>query len=63
MNRPTLILTLIAFVAFGARAANKELIAKGKTGLIKGFKSRKGSKFDARLKLDESWKAAFDFAD
>ena len=39
------------------------LIAKGKTGLIKGFKSRKGSKFDARLKLDESWKAAFDFAD
>ena len=39
------------------------LIAKGKTGLIKGFKSKKGSKFDARLKLDEGWKAAFDFAD
>ena len=39
------------------------LIARGKTGFIKGFKSRKGSKFDARLKLDESWKAAFDFAD
>ena len=39
------------------------LIAKGKTGLIKGFKSRKGSKFDARLKLDEGWKAVFDFAD
>jgi DNA topoisomerase-3 len=39
------------------------LIAKGKTGLIKGFKSRKGSKFDARLKLDEGWKTVFDFAD
>ena len=39
------------------------LISKGKTGLIKGFKSRKGSKFDARLKLDEGWKAVFDFAD
>ena len=39
------------------------LIAKGKTGLIKGFKSRKGGKFDARLKLDEGWKAVFDFAD
>ena len=39
------------------------LIAKGKTGLIKGFKSRKGGKFDARLKLDEGWMAVFDFAD
>ena len=39
------------------------LIDKGKTGLIKGFKSRKGSKFDARLKLDDAWKAVFDFAD
>ena len=39
------------------------LIARGQTGLIKGFKSRKGRKFDARLKLDDNWKAAFDFAD
>ena len=38
------------------------LIARGKTGLIKGFKSRTGGKFDARLKFDERWKAAFDFA-
>ena len=37
------------------------LIAKGKTGVIKGFKSRKGNKFDARLKLGPEYKAAFDF--
>ena len=37
------------------------LIAKGKTGVIKGFKSKKGSKFDARLKLGPECKAAFDF--
>ena len=37
------------------------LIAKGKTGVIKGFKSKKGSKFDARLKLGPEYKAAFDF--
>ena len=37
------------------------LIAKGKTGIIKGFKSKKGSKFDARLKLGPECKAAFDF--
>jgi DNA topoisomerase-3 len=48
----------------GKKLAQKQietLIAKGKTGLIKGFKSKKGSKFDARLKLDEGWKTAFDF--
>ena len=37
------------------------LIAKGKTGVIKGFKSKKGHKFDARLKLGPECKAAFDF--
>lgn len=37
------------------------LIAKGKTGVIKGFKSKKGGKFDARLKLGPECKAAFDF--
>ena len=37
------------------------LIAKGKTGVIKGFKSKKGRKFDARLKLGPECKAAFDF--
>ena len=37
------------------------LIAKGKTGVIKGFKSKKGNKFDARLKLGPEYKAAFDF--
>ena len=39
------------------------LIAKGKTGVIKGFKSKKGNKFDARLKLSPEYKAAFDFPD
>ena len=39
------------------------LIARGKTRLINGFKSRKGSKFDACLKLDENGKTIFDFAD
>ncbi len=37
------------------------LIAKGKTGVIKGFKSKKGGKFDARLKLGPAYEAAFDF--
>ncbi len=37
------------------------LIAKGKTGVIKGFKSKKGNKFEARLKLGPECKAAFDF--
>ena len=40
----------------------QSLIAKGRTGLIKGFKSKDGNKFAARLALDEEWKAKFDFA-
>jgi DNA topoisomerase III len=39
------------------------LIGKGRTGLIKGFKSRAGNKFDARLRLDNDWQVAFDFVD
>lgn len=39
------------------------LIGKGRTGVIKGFTSRSGSKFEARLKLDDDWKAVFDFAE
>lgn len=40
----------------------KELIEKGRTGLIKGFKSRnKGTEFDAHLKLDENFKVCFEF--
>ncbi len=36
------------------------LIEKGKTGLIKGFTSKDGRKFDAILKL-ENWQVTFDF--
>lgn len=39
------------------------LISKGRTGPIKGFKSRAGNKFDARLRLDNDWKVVFDFVD
>ena len=38
----------------------KKLLSAGKTGLIKGFKSKKGSSFDAFLKLDGS-NISFDF--
>lgn len=42
----------------------KELIEKGKTGVIKGFTSfNKGTNFDAPLKLDENYKVVFDFSD
>jgi DNA topoisomerase-3 len=37
------------------------LIGKGKTGLLKGFKSKSGKKFDARLRLDPQWRAVFEF--
>ena len=39
------------------------LIDKGRTGLIKGFKSRTGNKFTARLKLDDQLKVVFEFDD
>lgn len=37
------------------------LIDKGRTGTIKGFKSRAGNKFEARLRLDDVWKVVFEF--
>lgn len=41
----------------------KELITNGRTGVIKGFKSSKGSTFNASLKFDDNYKATFDFSD
>lgn len=38
----------------------RDLIEKGRTGLIKGFTSRAGKKFDAHLKL-EAWEVRPDF--
>lgn len=37
------------------------LIRDGKTDVIGGFKSRKGTTFETRLRLDEEWKTVFDF--
>jgi DNA topoisomerase-3 len=39
------------------------LIGRGRTGVIKGFKSRSGNTFEARLRLDDAWNVAFDFVD
>lgn len=39
----------------------RELLEKGKTGVIKGFTSKKGNNFDAHLKFDESYKVVFEF--
>lgn len=39
----------------------KKLVEKGKTDLIKGFKSKTGKSFDAYLLLDEGGKTAFEF--
>ncbi|MBM7854922.1 DNA topoisomerase-3 [Desulfohalotomaculum tongense] len=39
----------------------KDLLEKGKTGVIKGFKSKAGKKFDAVLKLSGEGKVEFDF--
>ena len=41
----------------------RDLIAKGSTGPLKGFKSKAGKKFAARLKMDEQFKVVFDFED
>lgn len=40
----------------------KDLISKGKTTLIKGFKSSAGKEFEAFLVLDENFKTAFEYA-
>lgn len=39
----------------------KELLEKGRTGTIRGFKSRAGKAFDAALVLDEGGKVSFEF--
>ena len=39
----------------------KLLLTDGKTGLIQGFKSKKGTLFDAAIKFDDKGKAVFDF--
>ncbi|RKO65732.1 DNA topoisomerase III [Desulfofundulus salinus] len=41
----------------------KELLWKGKTGVIKGFKSKAGKSFDAALTLSEDGRVNFEFAD
>jgi DNA topoisomerase-3 len=38
-----------------------ELLTKGKTTVIKGFKSKAGKTFDAALKFDENCRVTFDF--
>jgi DNA topoisomerase-3 len=40
-----------------------DLLTKGKTGIIKGFKSRNGKSFDAALKFDADFQTVFDFPD
>lgn len=44
-------------------AQAKQLIENGRTGVIKGFKSKAGKSFDAALKLDEDNKVTFDFGE
>jgi DNA topoisomerase-3 len=38
-----------------------ELLSKGKTAVINGFKSKAGKVFAAALKFDENWQVVFDF--
>jgi len=38
-----------------------ELLTKGKTAVIKGFKSKAGKAFDATLRFDENYKVMFEF--
>ena len=38
-----------------------ELLTKGKTSVINGFKSKGGKVFPAALKFDVEWKVVFDF--
>jgi DNA topoisomerase-3 len=38
-----------------------DLLTKGKTSVIKGFKSKGGKSFDAELKFDENFQVTFDF--
>jgi DNA topoisomerase-3 len=38
-----------------------DLLNKGKTSLIKGFKSKAGKSFEAALKFDEAFRVVFEF--
>jgi DNA topoisomerase-3 len=38
-----------------------DLLTKGKTDIVKGFKSKAGKAFDTALKFDENYRVAFDF--
>jgi DNA topoisomerase-3 len=38
-----------------------DLLTTGKTGIIKGFKSKGGKTFDAALKFDDNFRVIFDF--
>ena len=38
-----------------------QLLTKGKTGLIKGFTSKQGKKFDASVAFDDSFNTIFVF--
>ena len=38
-----------------------ELLTKGKTAVIKGFKSKAGKLFDACLKFDDNFRVTFEF--
>jgi DNA topoisomerase-3 len=40
-----------------------DLLSKGKTGVIKNFKSKAGKAFDAALKFDENYPVIFDFTE
>jgi DNA topoisomerase-3 len=40
-----------------------DLLTKGKTGIIKGFKSKNRKSFDAALKFDADYQVVFDFCD
>ncbi len=39
----------------------KDLLTKGRTSIIKGFKSREGKSFDAAIAFDDGYKTAFSF--
>ena len=40
-----------------------ELLTKGRTGIIKGFKSKEGKAFDASLVLRPDFSVGYEFAD
>lgn len=39
----------------------EQLLSKGETGVLKGFKSKAGKSFSAKLKLDQDYKMTFEF--